>query len=98
ARHLICYRRKGDRPLREPLPGMMRAQASPQFKVHLTTGGHLGEGLVRLLGLSGAVFAFSVLGAVSAFAQSPPIASPSAPQSAPLRGFVPPYEILRTVR
>jgi hypothetical protein len=53
---------------------------------------------VRLLGLSGAVFAFSVLGAVSALAQSPPSTSPSAPQSAPLRGFVPPYEILRTVR
>jgi hypothetical protein len=56
---------------------------------------------VRLLRLSGAVFAFSVLGAVTAvtaLAQSPPTASPSAPQSAPLRGFVPPYEILRTVR
>ena len=53
---------------------------------------------MRLLRLSGAVFAFSVLGAVTALAQSPPTASPSAPQSAPLRGFVPPYEILRTVR
>jgi hypothetical protein len=53
---------------------------------------------VRLLRLSGAVFAFSVLGAVTALAQSPPTASPSAPQPAPLRGFVPPYEILRTVR
>jgi hypothetical protein len=55
---------------------------------------------VRLLTLSGAVFAFSVLGTVTALAQSPspPTASPSAPQSAPLRGFVPPYEILRTVR
>jgi len=53
---------------------------------------------VRLLRLSGAVFAFSVLGAVTALAQSPPTASPSVPQSAPLRGFVPPYEILRTVR
>jgi len=53
---------------------------------------------VRLLRLSGAVFAFSVLGAVTALAQSLPTASPSAPQSAPLRGFVPPYEILRTVR
>jgi hypothetical protein len=46
---------------------------------------------VRLLRLFAAVFAFSVLGAVTALAQS-------APQSAPLRGFVPPYEILRTVR
>lgn len=53
---------------------------------------------MRLLKLSGAVFAFSVLGAVTALAQSPPTASPLAPQSAPLRGFVPPYEILRTVR
>jgi hypothetical protein len=77
---------------------MRRAQASPQFEVHLTAGGHWGEGLVRLRGLSGAVFAFSVLGAIAAFAQSAPIASPSVPQSAPLRGFVPPYEILRTVR
>ena len=53
---------------------------------------------MRLLRLSGAVFAFSMLGAATALAQSPPIASPSSPQSAPLRGFVPPYEILRTVR
>ena len=77
---------------------------SPQFKVHLTSRWGVGrEGLVRLLRLSGAVFAFSVLGAVTAsLAQSAPTASPSAPQSvpqsAPLRGFVPPYEILRTVR
>src|SRR5437763_10541213 len=56
------------------------------------------EGLVRLQRL-GAVFAFSVLGAVPALAQSSsPAASPPAQQSAPLRGFVPPYEILRTVR
>jgi hypothetical protein len=53
---------------------------------------------LRLLRLSGAVFAVSVLGAVTALAQSPPTASQSVPQSAPLRGFVPPYEILRTVR
>ena len=53
---------------------------------------------MRLLRLSGAVFAFSMLGAATALAQSPPIASLSSPQSAPLRGFVPPYEILRTVR
>jgi hypothetical protein len=53
---------------------------------------------VRLLRLSGDVFAVLVLGAVTALAQSPPTASQSVPQSAPLRGFVPPYEILRTVR
>jgi hypothetical protein len=38
--------------------------------------------------------AFLLLSAVPGFAQSPPTPSPSAP----LRGFVPPYEILRTVR
>ena len=53
---------------------------------------------MRLLRLSRAVFAFSVLGAGTALAQSPPTASQSVPQSAPLRGFVPPFEILRTVR
>jgi hypothetical protein len=38
--------------------------------------------------------AFFLLSAVPGFAQSPTTPSPSAP----LRGFVPPYEILRTVR
>jgi hypothetical protein len=46
---------------------------------------------------SGIVFAVCVLSAVSSFAQSSPSASPPALQT-PLRGFVPPYEILRTVR
>jgi hypothetical protein len=45
----------------------------------------------------GIVFAFCVLSAVSSFAQSSPGPSPSALQT-PLRGFVPPYEILHTVR
>jgi hypothetical protein len=38
--------------------------------------------------------AFCLLSAVSGFAQSPP----SPVSSPPLRGFVPPFEILRTVR
>ena len=42
----------------------------------------------------GIVLAFCLLSAVSGFAQSPP----SPVSSPPLRGFVPPYEILRTVR
>jgi hypothetical protein len=46
---------------------------------------------------SGIVFAVCVLSAVSSFAQSSPSASSPALQT-PLRGFVPPYEILRTVR
>ncbi|HET8918801.1 MAG TPA: hypothetical protein VFN27_03885 [Xanthobacteraceae bacterium] len=50
-----------------------------------------------MLRRSGIVFALCVLSAVSSFAQSSPSPSPSAPQT-PLRGFVPPYEILRTVR
>jgi hypothetical protein len=48
---------------------------------------------VAVLRRSGVAFAFCVLSAVSSFAQSP---SPSPPT--PLRGFVPPYEILRTLR
>ena len=39
--------------------------------------------------------AFCLLSVVASFAQSLPSSSP---QPAPLRGFVPPYEILRTVR
>lgn len=50
-----------------------------------------------MLRRSGIVFALCVLSAVSSFAQSSPSPSPSALQT-PLRGFVPPYEILRTVR
>jgi len=44
----------------------------------------------------GIVLAFYVLSAASGFAQSS--ASPSPSAQIPLRGFVPPYEILRTVR
>ena len=83
-----------------------RAQGSPQFKVHLTNGGgQLGrEGRLAVLRRSGIVFAFT-LSVVSGFAQSCFVQSsfaqsspsPSAPQM-PLRGFVPPFEILRTVR
>ena len=43
----------------------------------------------------GTAFAFCVLCATASFAQSPPSASLS---PSPLRGFVPPYEILRTLR
>jgi len=46
---------------------------------------------------SGIVFAFCLMTAVSSFAQSSPSPSSSTPQT-PLRGFVPPYEILRTLR
>ena len=53
-----------------------------------------GEG-VAVLRRSGIAFAFCVLSAVSSFAQSFPSPSPS---PTPLRGFVPPYEILRTLR
>ena len=53
-----------------------------------------GEG-VAVLRRSGIAFAFCVLSAVSSFAQSSP--SPSTSPT-PLRGFVPPYEILRTLR
>jgi hypothetical protein len=52
---------------------------------------------LAVLRRSGIVFALCVLPAVSSFAQSSPSPSPSALQT-PLRGFVPPYEILRTVR
>lgn len=51
-----------------------------------------------VLRLSAAVVAFCVLAAGFSFAQSSSGPSPSSPQSLPLRGFVPPYEILRTVR
>jgi hypothetical protein len=52
---------------------------------------------LAVLRRSAIAFAFCVLSAHASFAQSPPGASsPSSP--APLRGFVPPYEILRTVR
>lgn len=47
-----------------------------------------------MLRRSGIAFAFCLLSAVSGFAQSSPGPSPSPP----LRGFVPPYEILRTAR
>ena len=53
-----------------------------------------GEG-VAVLRRSEIAFAFCVLSAVSSFAQSFPSPSPS---PTPLRGFVPPYEILRTLR
>jgi hypothetical protein len=62
---------------------------------------------VLVLRLSGAVLAISVLAAASSFAQSPTSPSPtsSLPASSlpgspslPVRGFVPPYEILRTLR
>jgi len=53
-----------------------------------------GEG-VAVLRRSGIAFAFCVVSAVSSFAQSSPSPSPS---PTPLRGFVPPYEILRTLR
>lgn len=43
----------------------------------------------------GTVFAFCLLCATASFAQSAPSASLS---PSPLRGFVPPYEILRTLR
>jgi hypothetical protein len=46
---------------------------------------------------SGVVCVFCVLSAVASFAQSSPSPSPSTLQM-PLRGFVPPYEILRTLR
>jgi hypothetical protein len=52
---------------------------------------------LAVLRRSGIVFAFCVLSAVSSFAQSSPSLSPSPPQT-PLRGFVPPYEILLTLR
>jgi hypothetical protein len=51
---------------------------------------------LSVLRRSAIAFAFCVLSAVSSFAQSSPSPSPS-PQT-PLRGFVPPYEILRTLR
>jgi hypothetical protein len=56
-----------------------------------------GRGLVRVLRLFGAVLAFSLLTAVSGFAQSPTTAASSASQL-PLHGFIPPFEILRAVR
>lgn len=51
---------------------------------------------MAVLRRSGIVLAFCVLCAVPGFAQSSP--SPSLSVQTPLRGFVPPYEILRTVR
>ena len=48
-----------------------------------------------MLRRSGIAFAFCMLSVVSSFAQSSPSPSPS---QTPLRGFVPPYEILRTLR
>ena len=50
-----------------------------------------------MLRRSGIALAFCILSAVSSFAQSSPSPSLSTPQM-PLRGFVPPYEILRTLR
>lgn len=50
-----------------------------------------------MLRRSAVAFAFCVLSALVSFAQSPPSAS-SSQSLAPLRAFVPPYEILRTVR
>jgi hypothetical protein len=52
---------------------------------------------LAVLRRSAIAFAFCVLSALASFAQSPPNAS-SSPSSTPLRGFVPPYEILRTLR
>jgi hypothetical protein len=51
---------------------------------------------VLVLRLFGAVLAFSLLTAVSAFAQS--LTSASSGSQLPLHGFVPPFEILRIVR
>ena len=48
-----------------------------------------------MLRRSGIAFAFCMLSVVSSFAQSSPSPSPS---QTPLRGFVPPYEILHTLR
>jgi hypothetical protein len=50
---------------------------------------------LAVLRRSAIAFAFCVLSALASFAQSPPGASSS---PSPLGGFVPPYEILRTVR
>jgi hypothetical protein len=44
------------------------------------------------------VFVFCVLSAIFGFAQPSFAQSSPSPSAAPLRGFVPPYEILRTVR
>jgi hypothetical protein len=56
----------------------------------------LGEGLVLVLRLFGAVLALSLLAGASAFAQSAPSAVP--PPSLPLRGFISAFETLRIVR
>jgi hypothetical protein len=67
----------------------------PNLGLSSPPAGNWGEGPVLVLRLCGAVLAFSVLGAAPVFAQS----APSTPlQPPPLHGFVPPYEILRTVR
>ena len=69
------------------------AQGSPQFKAHLASGADLeAGGSLAVLKRSGIVLAFCLLSAAPG--QSPP----SPVRSPPLRGFVPPYEILRTVR
>jgi hypothetical protein len=52
---------------------------------------------LTVLRRSGIALAFCILSALSSFAQSSPSPSLSTPQI-PLRGFVPPYEILRTLR
>jgi hypothetical protein len=76
------------------LSGAQRgAQGSPQFKAHLASGADLeAGGSLAVLKRSGIVLAFCLLSAAPG--QSPP----SPVRSPPLRGFVPPYEILRTVR
>ena len=73
------------------------AQGPPQFEVHLTSGADSSgrEERLAVLRRFGIAFAYCLLSAAPSFAQS--LSPPSAPQ-APLRGFVPPYEILRTVR
>jgi hypothetical protein len=53
---------------------------------------------LAVLRRSGIVLAFCALSAVSGFAQSSFAQSSPSPSPVPLRGFVPPYEILRTVR
>ena len=73
------------------------AQGPPQFEAHLTSGGELFGGCLAVLRRPGIALVFCLLSAASSFAQSSAASSPLVPQT-PLRGFVPPYEILRTVR
>src|SRR6201981_2160575 len=76
---------RNGRPSAAPIPGSSHSRRPL-----------CGRGLVLVLRLFGAVLAFSLLTAVSAFAQS--LTSVSSGSQLPLHGFVPPFEILRTVR